>query len=188
MVSDFVQRMMFADQLVMEDGHIELLGFRMAMLPTYTITRIVEEIYRSRGDEAFDILFRAGKHHGHYATDVMGEEHDIPRKQFLSETMDSSGILGLGKFESEAVNFDDGSMVFRLQNSPFPDEFRESDGLDDLDVPIDHLQRGMLHGVAEDLFESPVVSEETHCEYLGDPHCRFVVQTTDADDSKAAAS
>lgn len=187
-MSDFVQRMMFADQLVMEDGRIELLGFRMAMLPTYTITKIVEEIYKERGDEAFDILFRAGKQHGHYATDVLGEEHDIPRKQFLSETLDSSGILGLGKFEADAINFDEGSMVFRLADSPFPEEFHESKVIEEVDMPVDHMQRGMLHGVAEDLFKAEVTAKETHCRYLGDAHCRFVVRKVDTNDNEVISS
>lgn len=181
MVSDFVQKMMFANELTMEDGRTELLGFRMVMIPAYTLTKIVEEIYQIQGDEAFDILFRAGKHHGHYATDVLGAEHNISRRQFTSETLDSAGILGLGRFEADAINFDEGRLVFRIEDSPFPKQFRESDVLSDIDTPADHLQRGMLHGVGEDLFDTPVTSEEIRCEFLGDSHCKLIVQAEDAD-------
>ncbi len=178
-MSDFVERMMFAYQLSIEDGEIVLLGFRMAMLPTYTLTKLIEELYQSQGDEAFETLFRVGRHHGNYATDVLGEQHDVPRKQFLNETLDSSGILGLGKFNLEVQNFDEGRMVFSLENSPFPGRFRESNVLSNLTIPVDHLQRGMVHGIAEDMFAEPVTSKETKCEYLGDSHCRVVLQTDD---------
>lgn len=181
MVSDFVQRMMFADQLVMEDGRIELLGFRMVTLPAYTITKFFEELYRVHGDEAFDIIFRVGEHHGHYATSVLGEEHDIPRKQFLSETLDSAGILGLGRFEADVVNFEDGLMSFRLEDSPFPEQFRQSDVFADVDGPVDHLQLGMLHAIAGDLFANPVTTRETRCEFLGDSHCKLVSQVDTQD-------
>lgn len=179
MVSDFVQRMMFANQLTMEDGRTELLGFRMATLPTYTLMKFFEELYKVQGEEMFDIIFRVGKEHGHYATDMLGEEHNIPRSRFVSETLDSAGILGLGKFQVDMINFGEGLMVFQIQDSPFPEEFSKSEVLSDIDIPVDHLQRGMLHGIAEDLFESPVSSKETECEFLGDRHCKLIVQAKD---------
>lgn len=177
-ISKFVQRMIFANQLTMEDGYIELLGFRMAMLPTHTLTKLIEELYEVHGEEAFDIMFRVGKHHGHYATNVLGKRHDIPRRQFVSETLESAGILGLGQFESDVLNFDEGKLVFRIEDSPFPEKFRDSDVLSDIDHPVDHLQRGMFHAIAEDMFDAQVISREPECEFLGSSHCKLIAQTT----------
>ncbi len=174
-----MQKMMFAKQLEIEEGRIELLGFRMVMLPAYTLTKFIEELYKVHGDEAFDIVKRVGKHHGRYATDVLGREHEIPPRRFIHETLDSSGILGLGKLEAEIMNFDEGKMVFRIEGSPFPEQFRQSNILSDVEGPVDHLQLGMLIGIASDLFDTPVTARETKCEFLGHTHCKLAVTTGD---------
>jgi predicted hydrocarbon binding protein len=161
----------------MQDGEIELLDFRMAMLPAFTLTKMVEGVYERHGEEAFEILFEAGKSHGEYAIEELGRKHDISRKQFADQTLESANILGLGEFSMEKLNLDEGKAVYKVKNSPFVKHFRESDVLSDLDRGVDELQRGMFHATTREMFDEEVRSRETHCKFQGDDHCRFIVET-----------
>jgi predicted hydrocarbon binding protein len=176
-LGEFAKKAISSNQLGMEAGEIELLDFRMAMLPAYTLTKMVECIYESHGKEAFEILFEAGKSHGEYAIDELGRKHDISRKQFADQTLESANILGLGEFSMEKFNPDEGKAVYKVENSPFVKHFRESDVLSDLERSIDELQRGMFHTTTREMFDKEVRSRETHCEFQGDDYCRFIVET-----------
>lgn len=171
-----MKKMMSSNQLNLEDGELDLLDFRMAMLPVFTWTKLIENLYELHGEEVFEILLDVGKAHGQYAIDEIGKKHDIPRKQFLDQALYTADTLGLGRFSLEKLNFDEGKIVFRIENSPFKEAFNESDVLSDLDRPVDDLQRGMFHAVSEAVLESDVESEEVSCIFQGDSHCRFVIR------------
>jgi len=166
--------MVKSNQLNLEDGELDLLGFRMAMLPVFTWTKLIETLYELHKDEVFEILFEVGKAHGQYAIDEIGKKHDIPRKQFLDQALYTADALGLGTFTLEKLNFDEGKAIYKIENSPFKEAFEKSEILSDLDRPIDSLQKGMCHRVSEAVLEGKVESEEVSCSFQGDNHCRFV--------------
>ncbi len=171
-----MKKMVKSNQLELDDGDIDLLGFRMGMVPIYTWTKLIERLYEMQGEEAFDILFEVGKEHGQYAIDEIGKEHDIPRRQFLDQSLYTADVLGLGRFSLEKINFESGKIIYKIEDSPFKEEFENSDILSDLDREVDDLQRGMFHKVAECVLDSQVESRETHCTFKGDSYCRFVVE------------
>ena len=171
-----MKKMVNSGQLNLQDGEIELLDFRMAMLPAFTLTKLIENLYQRYGDEAFDILFETGKSHGQYAVDQIGRKHEIPKRQFIDQGLYTADALGLGKFSLERLNLEEGKIVYRVDDSPFKEEFNNSEILSDLDRSIDELQLGMCHTTAEAVLDGPVESEETQCIFQGDPYCRFVIK------------
>lgn len=177
MLKGFFKKLIMARQLTLEDGRIEEFGVRMAFLPTHTITKLVEEMYKQDGADAFDHLFETGRAHGHYVFEEVGQEHDVPRNRFVQETVESANVLGLGEVTAEQVNMDTGRIVLRVEDSPFAESFPASDVLQDVDRPVDDLMLGMIHGIAEKIFDAPVTSREEQCEFQGDPFCRLVVTT-----------
>jgi hypothetical protein len=84
---EHMSKMVKSNQLNLTDGELDLLGFRMAMLPVFTWTKLIENLYERLGEEVFDILHDVGKAHGQYAIDEIGKKHDIPRKQFLDQAL-----------------------------------------------------------------------------------------------------
>lgn len=174
---EHIKKMVKSNQFEMDDGELNLLGFRMAMLPVYTWTTLMEQIYQKQGEEElFEMLFETGKAHGQYAIDEIGREHDIPRKQFLNQALYTADILGLGQFELEKLNLNEGKIVYRVDNSPFKDAFEDSDILSDIDGGVDDLILGMAHAVSKEVLAGEVEAEETLCTFQGDSHCRFVVE------------
>lgn len=175
-LGDYVKKALNSGQLRMKDGEIELLGFRLAMLPAHTWTKLIEQMYEKNGDEAFEMLFETGLKHGEYAIEQFGEKHGIPKRQFLDQALESVELLGIGKFEVEKFNLDRGEIVYKVENSPFPEHFQESEILSELDRSIDEIHRGMSHAVSEAILDQEVTSKETKCRFKGDRHCKFVVK------------
>lgn len=168
--------MMAVHQLDFGEGRTELLGFRMAFMPTHTLANLVKEMYEAHGDEAFDLLFRVGQEHGHYAIDVLGREHKVPKKQFINELKESANVLGLGAMEFKQVDLNGGKVVMTIKDSPFVEEFRDSPVFTDTDRAVDDLQRGMIHGIVEELVDYPVTSTEDQCALHGGHVCRIIVR------------
>lgn len=176
-LGEYVKKALNSGQFKMKDGEIELLEFRLAMLPAYTWTKLIEGMYEKNGEEAFELLLEVGKQHGEYAIDQFGKRHNIPKRQFLDQAMDSVNILGIGEFSLEKFNPQSGEVVYRIENSPFPEQFHESEILSELDRSIDFIQLGMCHSVTEAILDQEVESKEVKCEFQGDSHCEIVVRT-----------
>lgn len=172
-----MKKMINSNQLNLSDGEIQFFGFNTVMLPAFTLTKLIEEIYeRHGGDEALNLLFEVGKAHGQYAVDQIGKKHEIPKRQLLDQGLYTADALGLGRYRIEKLNIEQGEIVFRIEDSPFHEEFKKSEVLSDLDRNIDQLQRGMCHKTAQVVLDGEVESEETHCAFQGDQHCRVVVR------------
>jgi predicted hydrocarbon binding protein len=182
-ISSFIKDMMMARQISMSKGRTEILGFRMAFLPVHTLTALIEELYQREGNDAFDMLFEMGKAHGHFAIEELGKKHGIPKREFLEETLTSANVLGLGEFRLEKFNYDKKRFTLTIHDSPLAQEFSESEILADVDIPIDHIQRGMTHAVADELFDGPISSRETRCSFHGDNYCQFEI-TADPDEGQ----
>lgn len=163
-------------QLTLQDGRIEEFGVRMAFFPTFTLIKMVEKMYEREGEEAFEMLFEAGKDHGHYIVEEVGKKNDIPKNRFVEETVESANVLGLGKIESEHFN-PEGKILLKVTDSPFVEEIKKSEKFEDVDRPVDDMIRGMIHGIAEEIFDTDVESKEKMCEIQGDPHCLIEVRT-----------
>ncbi|WEL19320.1 hypothetical protein [Candidatus Nanohalococcus occultus] len=172
---DNMRKMVNTNQLNLSDGEIHLFDFRMGMLPIQTLTSLFENIYERIGEEAFEVLFQAGKTHGQMAIDDIGKAHGVPKKQFIEQTIYTADALGLGEFKLERIDLEEQVIAYRIDNSPFKEQFEKSEALRDLDRPIDELQRGMFHRVSQRVLNADTVeTRETHCRFQGDAYCRFV--------------
>lgn len=178
-LSSFLKKMLMARQLTFEEGRFEMLGIRGVNLPVFTLVSIFEEMYDEAGDDLFDMLFEAGKAHGEYAIEAIGREHEMSKNEYLPKTIDSANVMGLGELDVTTFSPDKGRLRVKITDSPFVEFFQESDTLQDIDRPVDTLQRGIVHGVGNELLDGPITSEEVNCAFLGDPHCEIVVRTVD---------
>jgi predicted hydrocarbon binding protein len=178
-LSSFLKKMLMARQLTFEEGRFEMLGIRGANLPVFTLVSILEEVHDEVGDDLFDMLFEAGKEHGEYAIEAIGREHNMSKSEYLRKTTDSANVMGLGELEVVTFNPEDGQLRVKITDSPFVEFFRDSDTLQDIDRPVDTLQRGIVHGVGNELLDGPIESAEEKCAFLGDPHCEIVVRTVE---------
>lgn len=176
-VSDFIKKMMMARQIKFEEGRFDMLGIRGMILPSFTVTVLIEEVYDDVDDDIWDILFNAGKAHGEFAIEQVGSKHNVSRRRFFEELIDSANIMGIGYMEISRFDLDSGVLEVKLTDSPFVEEFADRETFDDVDRPVDQFHRGAFHGMGEQLFDAPVTSEEVSCRFLGDDACRIRVQT-----------
>lgn len=171
-----MKKMINSNQLILEDGRLECLGFNMMMLPAFTWTKIVERLYEEVGEEAFEVLFEVGKEHGEYAIQKVGRDNNVSKRQFIDQSMHTANVLGIGKFNAERLDPDKGELVYTVEDSPFKEEFENSEVLKDVKGPIDYLHLGIGHSVGKILLDGEVESKETKCIFEGDQKCRFVVK------------
>ncbi len=175
-LNKFLKKMLFSRKLDFQEGKLEILGVRGIMLPTFTFSHLLEEIYRNSGDQLFDFLFETGKNHAEEAIEAIFSKYKVPKREFPSQALDSGNIMGLGKLEVDYFMPDKKKLKLTIKNSPFVEEFKQSDVLKDLERPVDDLQRGFIHAYAEKLFDCEVESKEEKCEFLGHEKCVIKVQ------------
>jgi predicted hydrocarbon binding protein len=171
--------MMFSRQLNFEKGEFEMLGIRGAVIPVRTFTHIIESVYEKQGDEVFDILFETGREHGKLGVEKLGKKHSVSKREFLEEIIDSGNVMGLGKAKIKSFNPQEGLLRVNLKNSPFEEEFRQSEVLKDIDRSIDEFQRGVFHSMAEAIFDGEVKSREDKCSFKQDERCEFIFKEVD---------
>jgi V4R domain. len=170
---------MFSRQLDFKKGEFEMLGIRGAVIPVRTFTNMIESVYNEQGDEAFSILFETGKEHGRLGVEKLGKKHSVSKRKFLGEVIESGNVMGLGEAEIKSFNPQEGILRVTLKNSPFKEEFRQSDELEDVDRGIDEFQRGVFHSMAEAVFDGGIESREYKCSFQGDRHCEFIIREVD---------
>lgn len=165
-ISEFIKKMMFSRKLSFEQGRFEMLGIRGVILPTFTITKFIEEVYQENGDRVFDMMFEAGKKHGRTAVEKLGREHGVSKREFLSKLMDSANVMGLG--EMEIMEMEQNYFKSSIKGSPFVEEFKKSEVLKDVERPVTEFVRGISHGIGEEFFDSEVKTEYEASEFQGD--------------------
>jgi len=175
-VSNFVKKMIFARQISFDKGRFEMFGIRGVILPVFTFTKLIEEVYGEKGEKVFDILFEAGKHHGHFGIEEVGRQNKASKREFLEEVIDAGNVMGLGEAEVRNLDMREKKMRITLSDSPFAEQFRDSDVLKSIDHPIDHFQRGVFHAIGEEILESEVISRENKCVFVGDNICEIIIE------------
>ena len=83
------------------------------------------------------------------------------------------GEIGWGRFSLIELDAVDKRLVIKVEGSPFAEAYARDEPSS---LPVCHMIRGVLAGMAAGIFGSDVVSEETMCAAKGDPVCRFVVR------------
>ncbi len=78
--------------------------------------------------------------------------------------------LGLGHISLVETEEEEGCLVVRTHNSPWPDALGASE------APVCHITSGTLGGLMKALgFDRPT-SREDHCRAQGHPHCQFTLR------------
>lgn len=170
---------MFSQKLNFKEGRFEMFGLRGVILPSFTLSKLLEEIYEREGDELFEILFKTGKAHGKKGIEEIGEKNKVSKREFISKLSDSANLMGLGKIELKDVNMDDQICVIRVENSPLVEEFKNSDAFSETERPVMELTRGIYHKMNSELWDTEVKSEFTKSEFLGDKCTEIRVEGND---------
>jgi len=176
-VSQYAQKMIFSGFMKLKEGKLQLSDTRAVIIPAPFIGSFLEESYEENGAQIFDFMFEAGKDLARETVERIGKENNMGKREFLSKTVDSANLLGIGKLKVQRVNFNSVVLEVSIRESPLVDEIEKSNISDDLDRPISLFLKGAVHGIGEELFEDEIESEYISSEYMGDKETKVKVQT-----------
>lgn len=175
----FVKKLIFARQLRMERGEIEMLGQRMLIIPSYTFAYMIKN--SKNHVETGKFIYNACKH---VNRDNAGFTYGVSRKfglegaDLIKWMADIATMAGFGVIEIISIDEKEKRAVVHIEDSPIAKLVGHSK------YPVDHPIRGYMAGAAEVVFNKNIKNEkkwqlydyiETKCTASSDKICEFVL-------------
>jgi len=176
-ISKYAQKMIFSGVMKLKEGKLKLSKTRAIILPTPFIASFLEESYKENGEEIFDFMFNAGKNLAQDTVERIAKDNNMGKREFLSKTIDSANLLGIGKLEIVRVNFSSEVLEVSLSDSPLVEEVGNSEISEDLDRPVSLFLKGAVHGIGQEIFDTEVDSEYISSEFMGDERTKVKVES-----------
>ncbi|NMJ76787.1 hypothetical protein GLU64_00020 [Nanohaloarchaea archaeon] len=176
-ISKYAQKMIFSGVMKLKEGKLKLSKTRAIILPTPFIASFLEESYEENGEEIFDFMFNAGKNLAQDTVERIAKDNNMGKREFLSKTIDSANLLGIGKLEIVRVNFSSEVLEVSLSDSPLVEELGNSEISEDLDRPFSLFLKGAVHGIGQEIFDKEVDSEYISSEFMGDERTKVKVES-----------
>jgi predicted hydrocarbon binding protein len=153
-----------------ERGAISFKGVRYLLIRPETLVEFQKALEERLGEEAQEVLCRAGFAGGHLSTEKYRETFGYGDDEIVQFMKNMGGQIGWGKFQVEEFSPLAKRLILTVKNSPFAAAYGKSAG------PVCHFTRGVMAGMGQALFGEDVTAEETHCLAKGDDLCRFLVE------------
>jgi uncharacterized protein len=151
-------RLEFADATA---GRLLHRGARFLLIRPETLIALQRALEAALGETAADVLVAGGRAGGGRSAATLAGD----ARQRVTALLEMGGRIGWGDFALESLAAHE--LVVTVTDSPFTEAHGPSDR------PVCHLTRGVLHALAESVFEGPVSVRETACAATGAPCCRF---------------
>jgi predicted hydrocarbon binding protein len=150
-------------------GSLALQSARYVLMQPSLLMEIQKNLEGEHGREAAALFIEAGQGEGAALAGRYRDVFGYPPEQVLSSVAFLLTESGWGTFSLEMMNFEGRELVFKVEESPFPEVYGPSI------QPVCHLVQGILRGVGLALFDVETTGMEVQCTAKGDTCCRFVV-------------
>ena len=173
---EFTKKLMFAQQLKMEEGRVTLLGDCISLLPTSVLAILTKKFEEdNRGQELYYIYKDSIKI---YVKNIR-KIYKAEGKKLLEIMMSLEKLGGWGIDELQKLDEVDHKASFWVHKNPLPEFYGKSPR------PIDHFLRGLIAGSMAEIFNDPTLEGiETQCISMGSPYCEFVIKPLGQFDEK----
>lgn len=174
---EFTKKLLFARQLKLEKGSIEMLGQKMLIAPVFTFSSMIKNSNNSA--EIAKIIYNACKTTN---KDVQGFTYRVSKlykaedAELIRLMANIATMAGWGEINVVKVDAKEKTAVVHIHNSPVAEMTGQSKD------PVDHPIRGYMAGAAEVVFNGvgrdkwePFDYIETHCISSGAEFCEFVL-------------
>jgi predicted hydrocarbon binding protein len=151
-------------------GSLTFKGVRYILIRPETLAAWYRAARQAMGETADGLLYQGGFEGGRLSGQRYRKEFGYTAQQTVAFMAEMGGQIGWGRFELEECDAKNARLEVRVTGSPFADAFGRADH------PVCHLIRGVLGGLAEGVFNRPVVAREVACAAMGDGTCRFLVE------------
>jgi predicted hydrocarbon binding protein len=150
-------------------GSLALQSARYVLMPPTLLVEIQKNLEAEHGRAGASVFIEAGQGEGSALAGRYRDVFGYPPEQILSSVAFLLTESGWGVFSLEMMNFEGRELVFKVEESPFPEVYGPSI------QPVCHLVQGLLQGVALAVFDVETTGMEVQCAAKGDNCCRFVV-------------
>ncbi len=154
-----------------ERGTLSYKGVRYFLIRSETLIDLQKSMEREMGEKAEEVLYHSGFVGGSLSARKYREVFGHSEEETVRFMIQMGREIGWGFFDLDELNVRERTLVIRLNHSPFAQAYGASDH------PVCHMIRGVFAGLGEEIFQTPVVAEETQCEAEGDPFCRFTIRS-----------
>jgi len=153
-------------------GHLKLLDRRYIVIGQSTLANIIIAFHKSLGyEKAAHVLYNLGEELGkRYARYWKSKLQTGSAKELFERVLRFSWSLGWGRYELVKLDVRKKNYIIRVHDSII------AQNLKNVDMPVDHLQAGILAGMLNHVFGKVVKIVETKCIASGDEVCEFVTR------------
>ncbi|MFQ5828017.1 MAG: V4R domain-containing protein [Candidatus Methylomirabilia bacterium] len=153
-------------------GCLTFKGTRYLLIRPETIVALHKAVEADLGDRAGHLLVQGGRTGGALSARRYRETFNLDTRQVVEFMVRMGREIGWGEFALEHLDQEHHELVISVGRSPFAEAYGPSG------TSVCHLIAGVVGGLAEGVFEGPVVVSETACVAAGGPRCRFEARGT----------
>ncbi len=163
------------DDLVFETGRLAFKDVRYMLIRPDTVVDFQRAVEALVGPEkCAEAMMAGGYTGGSRSSKRYKDVFDYSDEEIVAFMCRMGGNIGWGRFSLVELDAAGKRLVIEVQDSPFAEAFVQ-DALSASSLPVCHMIRGVLAGMAAGMFGGDVASEETMCVAKGDPVCCFVI-------------
>ena len=152
-----------------EEGKLVLQGLRYLLVRPSLLLELQRTLESELPEEVGTILADAAQTEGLVLASRLKDVFSYPEDQVLSSLAFMMAESGWGAVVVQMVNLEASELVFKVQGSPFAEEYGPSVR------PVCHLLLGLFRGAGMAVLDREVLGEEVQCAAKGDTACLFVV-------------
>lgn len=154
---------------ISEKGGLFFREVRYILIRPETLSTLQKAMEREIGEKASEILFQSGYEGGSLSTQRYREAFQCTDEEVVQFMIRMGPQIGWGRFELETFDPVLKQLRVKIHRSPFAEAYGSSP------LPVCHLIRGVLAGMASIVFKKEVRAKELSCLAEGNPFCRFEV-------------
>ncbi len=164
------------DNLSVETGRLTFKEVRYMLIRPDTMVDFQKAVEAMVGpDKCAEAMMAGGYTGGSRSSKRYKEVFNYTDQEIVAFMCKMGGEIGWGRFNLVDLDAANKRLVIEVEGSPFAEAYAR-DLPSTSQLPVCHIIRGVLAGLAAGIFGGDVASEETTCVAKGDPVCRFVVQ------------
>jgi predicted hydrocarbon binding protein len=164
------------DNLIYETGQLTFKDVRYMLIRPDTVVDFQKAVEAMVGPVKCAEAMMAGGYTGGFRSSQRYKElFNYSDQEIVAFMCRMGSEIGWGQFDLIELDAAKPRLIIEVRGSPFAKAYGQRQSSTPR-LPVCHMIRGVLAGMAAGIFGVEVVSEETACLASGDPVCRFVIQ------------
>lgn len=158
-----------------DSGAITFQGVRYMLIRPDTVVDLQKAMEAMVGAErCAEAMMAGGRTGGSRSSKRYKEVFNYSDEDIVAFMCRMGSEIGWGRFSLIELDPANRRLVVEVANSPFAQAY-VGDKSHASELPVCHMIRGVLAGMAAGIFGGEVSAEETSCIAKGDPICRFLI-------------